>query len=71
MNFGQALEAMKRGHVISRKAWSEGSGLRLASVDGKFVLQRARRHNTFDPCFVLSAENLLAEDWKENDDRKS
>lgn len=63
MNFGQALEAMKRGHAVTRDAWEDGWRLRLQEVDGGIDLQVDKRYG-FNSCRHLMQESIMAEDWK-------
>ncbi len=67
MNFGQAIEALKRGKHVARAGWNgKGMGLTLSPVFGDRrehidLLDAERRIVPWTP----SQTDVLAEDWVE------
>lgn len=77
MNFGQALEALKRGQRVERAGWN-GKGMHLYLEDwleGTLTFGPDRRRyqpvlclytskGEHQPGWLASQADLLAEDWK-------
>jgi len=82
MNFGQAIEALKKGHKVSRAGWN-GKGMWIALVQGWDMADSELRSEideletapwigmkTADGKFVpwlASQTDVLAEDWGSNE----
>ena len=69
VNFGQALEALKKGKKVTREGWN-GKGMYLQYVPAKdfefsemlpFIAMKTVQ-NSFVP-WLASQTDLLAEDW--------
>lgn len=80
MNFGEAIELLKKGQMVQRQGWN-GKGMHLYLEDmlsytiGEGVFKGERR--TYRPCIVMftaqqqhqpgwlaSQADMLAEDWE-------
>lgn len=82
MNFGQAIEELKKGHKVSRAGWN-GKGMWLTLVNGWDMPESELRSEideletapwigmkTADGKFVpwlASQTDVLADDWGSND----
>lgn len=53
MNFGQALELLKQGKTVTRRAWAEKSPPGFVAMHQKYISKT----------FHAEQEDLFAEDW--------
>ena len=69
MNFGQAVEALKRGEKVSREGWN-GKGMHLFLEDWQDLdltyqpcIVMFTAQGTYQPGWLASQADILAEDW--------
>ena len=73
MNFGQAIEEIKKGHLVTRMGW--GKDMHLYLEDGLSHIFKGQ-HREYEPCICMytaqgkhqpgwlaSQADMLAEDW--------
>ena len=67
MNIGWAIERMKEGHPVCRPGWN-GKGmfvfLREEDVEGLAHLVMRTAQGAYQPGWLASQADLLAEDWE-------
>lgn len=65
MKFEKALQELRNGNKVARKAWDQQTRLQLfLSVDGSAsMIQRIRRRGEFSP-WLPQQEDILADDYE-------
>ena len=64
MNFGHAIELMKRGHIVCRSGW-DGKGMYIYLDEATAIEHSSDTpENIYDPCFVMfTAEQRFQPGW--------
>lgn len=75
MNFGEAIEALKKGHYVQREGWN-GKGMYIYAKIMQRTVMRNHTERTYDPVICMytaqhthqpgwlaSQADILAEDW--------
>lgn len=63
MKFEEALENLRKGHVLTRKSWENALSIVLYLSEESMSLRYLENGN-FCETVLLSSDNLLSTDWE-------
>jgi hypothetical protein len=61
MDFGNALNALRAGHKVSREKWAAGYWLK---IEDEVIVRSTGRSSALEDLISLDASDLLATDWE-------